>query len=59
MTAGMPPDIRTFVVDRGRLVGAHPTKRQPLPGVKTVWQGLERLNWGIQVRDAIGEKQLE
>ena len=59
MTAGMPPDIRTFVVDLGRLVGAHPTKRQPLPGVKTVWQGLERLNWGIQVRDAIGEKQLE
>lgn len=59
MTAGMPPDIRTFVIDLGRRVGAHPTKRQPLPGVKKVWQGLERLNWGIQVRDAIGEKQLE
>ncbi|MCY4196572.1 MAG: hypothetical protein OXD33_06595 [Rhodobacteraceae bacterium] len=30
-----------------------------LPGVKKVWQGLERLNWGIQVRNALGEKQLE
>ena len=59
MTAETPPDIRTFVIDRGHLVGAHPTKHQPLPGVKKVWQGLERLNWGIQVRDARGEKQLE
>ena len=53
------PDIRTFVIDRGHRVGAHPTKRQPLPGVKKVWQGLERLNWGIQMRHARGEKQLE
>ena len=37
--AGAPPDIRTLLIDLGRLVGAHPTKRQPLPGVKKVWQG--------------------
>ena len=40
MDDGTPPDIRTFTIDLGRLVGAHPTKRQPLPGVKKVWQGL-------------------
>ncbi len=53
MADGKPPDIRTFTIDLGRLVGAHPTRRQPLPGVKKVWQGLERLNWAIQVRDAL------
>ncbi len=40
MADGKPPDIRTFVIDLGRPVGAHSTKRQPLPGVKKVWQGL-------------------
>ncbi len=59
MERGEIPTIQSFVINLGRLVGAHPTKRQPRPGVKKVWQGLERLNWGIQVRDAIGEKQLE
>ncbi len=54
MADGTPPDIRTFVIDLGRLVGAHPRRRQPLPGVKKVWQGLERLNWAIQVRNALG-----
>ncbi len=49
--------IRAVVIDIGRLVGAHPSARQPLPGTKTVWQGLERLNWAVQVRDALGEKQ--
>jgi len=57
--AGAPPDIRTFVTGPGRPVGAHPLRRQPLPGVKKVWQGPGRLNRGIQVRDALGEKQLE
>ena len=56
---GIPTTVRSFVIDLGRLVGAHPTKRQPLPGVKKVWQGPGRLNWAIQVRDALGEKQLE
>ncbi len=51
--------IRAVVIDIGRLVGAHPSARQPLPGTKKVWQGLERLNWAVQVRDALGEKQQE
>ena len=57
--AGRAPDIQTVVIDLGRLVGAHPTTRQPLPGAKKVWQGLERLNWAVQVRDALGERKLE
>ena len=56
---GNVPDIRAVVVDLGRLVGAHPSPRQPLPGTKTVWQGFERLHWAIQVRDAIGERRRE
>ena len=59
MPAGQAPDIQTVVIDLGRLVGAHPTTRQPLPGAKKVWQGLERLNWAVQVRDALGERKLE
>ncbi len=56
---GKPPDIRAVVIDLGRLVGAHPSKRQPLPGAKKVWQGLERLSWAVQVRDALGERRRE
>ena len=41
-------DIRAVVIDLGRLVGSHPNPRQPLPGARKVWQGLERLNWAIQ-----------
>ena len=59
MPAGQVPDIRAVVIDLGRLVGSHPNPRQPLPGTKKVWQGLERLNWAIQVRDAIGERKRE
>jgi len=59
MGGGSVPAVRDFVIDPGRLVGAHPTKRHPLPGAGKVWQGPGRLNWGIQVRDALGEKQLE
>ena len=59
MPAGQVPDIRTVVIDLGRLVGSHPSTRQTLPGTKKVWQGLERLNWAVQVRDALGERKLE
>ena len=59
MPGGKAPDIRAVVIDLGRLVGSHPNPRQPLPGARKVWQGLERLNWAIQVRDAIGEKRRE
>ena len=41
------------------LVGSRPSARQPLPGTKKVWQGLERLHLAIQVRDAIGERKRE
>lgn len=34
-----PPDIRTFVIDLGRLAGFRPSRRQPLPGTEKVWQG--------------------
>ena len=54
-----PPAIREVVLDLGRLVGFHPWKKQKLPGAKNVWQGLERLNWAIQVRDAIGARRWE
>ena len=56
---GRAPDIRTSVIDLGRLVGSHPNPRRPPPGTKKVWQGLERLNWAIQVRDALGMRRRE
>ena len=59
MSDGKAPDIRAVVIDLGRLVGSHPSSRQQLPGTKKVWQGLERLHWAIQVRDAIGERKRE
>ena len=46
-----------MVIDLGRLVGWHGSTRQALPGTKKVWQGLERLNWAVQVRDALGERR--
>ena len=52
-------DAVTAVIDLGRLVGAHPSTCQPLPGTRNVWQGLEGFNWAIQVRDAIGERKRE
>ena len=36
-------DIRTYVIDLARLVGFRPTKRQPMPGTKRVWQANEIL----------------
>jgi len=45
-------------MDMGRLVGSYPSARQPLLGAKKVWQGLERLNWAIEVRDALDDKDL-
>ena len=59
MPDGKAPDIRAVVIDLGRLVGSHPSARQPLPGTKKVWQGLERLHWAVQVRGAIGERKRE
>ncbi len=53
------PPIRPVVTDLGRLVGSHPSKNPPLPGAKQVWQGLERRNWAVLVRDALGERKRE
>ena len=36
MPDGKAPDIRAVVIDLGRLVGSHPSARQPLPGTKKV-----------------------
>ena len=54
-----PPTIRGVVVELGRLAGFHPLKKLQLPGTKKVRQGLERLNWAIQLRDAIGARRRE
>ncbi len=59
MPDGKAPDIRAEVIDLGRLVGSHHSARQPLPGTKKVWQGLEQLHWAIRVRDAFGERKRE
>ena len=59
MTSGQETDIRTVVIDLGRLVGLHGSTRQTLPGTKKVWQSLERLNWAVQVCDAIGKRRWE
>ncbi len=32
-----------FVVLTGGLAGFHPSKRQPLPGTETLWQGVRTL----------------
>ncbi len=34
------PDIRTYVVDLARYAGFRPSKRQPLPGTKKLWQAV-------------------
>ena len=38
-------DVRTFVVDVGRLAGFIPSKRQPLPGTIKIWRGYGRLTF--------------
>ncbi len=35
---GHRPDIRTFVVDLAKVAGFDPTKRQPLPGTRKLWE---------------------
>ena len=59
MPGGKPPGIRAAVIGLGRLAGARPSERQPLPGAEKVWQGLERLSRAVQAPDALGGKRLE
>ena len=58
MPAGQVPDIRAVSSISG--ASSAPILQAPAaPGPRKVWQGLERLNWAIQVRDAIGERKRE
>ena len=56
------PDVGTFVVLTAGLAGFHPSKRQPMPGNRKLWQGRSRFregSWDIRPRvttDADGWK---
>ena len=41
------PDIRTFVILTAGLAGFHPSKRQPMPGTKKLWQGMTLLSGAV------------
>ena len=41
------PDVRTFVVLTAGLAGFHPSKRQPMPGNRKLWQGMVALSGGV------------
>ena len=51
------PDIRTFVILTAGLAGFHPTKRQPMPGTKKLWQGLTLLSGAVLGYQAMRDKQ--
>ena len=40
------PDVGTFVVLTAGLAGFHPSKRQPMPGNRKLWQGRSRFRAG-------------
>ena len=46
-------DVRTFVVDVGRLAGFIPSRRQPLPGTVKIWQGYGYLRAYAQIYQAL------
>jgi len=54
-----PPTMATFVVLTGGLAGFHPNKRQPLPGVKKLWEGLLDLNTSVYAIQALRDHQNE
>ena len=41
------PDVRTFVALTAGLAGFHPSKRQPMPGNRKLWQGMVALSGGV------------
>ena len=49
-------DVRTFVVDIGRLAGFIPSKRQPLPGTIKIWQGYGYLKAYARIYRALRNK---
>ncbi len=54
-----PPTLATFVVLTGGLAGFHPSKHQPLPGVKKLWEGLWDLNTSVYAVQALRNHQNE
>ena len=57
--SGSRPKRRAFLIRTLKILIRMPLPRQPLLGMTKVWQGLERLNWAILVRDALGERKRE
>ena len=55
-----PPDltIRQYVVDVGRLAGFSPTKKQPVPGTKKIWQGDKELKNAVRTYEAMNDRGL-
>ena len=55
-----PPDltVRQYMVDIGRLAGFSPSKRQPVPGTKKIWQGTEQLMGGLRMLETMNDSGL-
>ena len=51
------PDIKTFVILTAGLAGFRPTKRQPMPGTKKLWQGLMTLSPAVLGYQAMRDNQ--
>ena len=54
-----PPTMAAFVVLTGSLAGLQPNKRQPLPGVKKLWEGLLDLNASVYAIQALRDHHNE
>jgi len=54
-----PPTMAAFVVLTGGLAGFQPNKRQPLPGVKKLWEGLLDLNASVYAIQALRDHHNE
>ena len=52
------PDVYTFVVDLGRFAGFQPSQRQPLPGVKKIWQAMKLLMPTVRVYSLLAQCEL-
>ena len=50
------PDVGTFVVLTADLAGFHPSKRQPMPGNRKLWQGMVALSGGVMGYQAMRDR---
>ncbi len=59
-TTRPPPElsILQYVVDLARLAGFRPSKKQPLPGTKKLWQAETQLMISVQAYEAMREMNL-